>query len=96
MLFLFVQPISGQGSRCGLLHDVQYKNIARFSNHREKQPVTSILKVQAAFDREGSLKIIFQTTFDIQFHWVHEPSYVCLPLNEHIALRQKPSRLPPQ
>ena len=30
MLFLFVQSISWQGSRYGLLHDVQYKNIARF------------------------------------------------------------------
>ena len=30
MLFLFVQSISRQESRYGLLHDVQYKNIARF------------------------------------------------------------------
>jgi len=30
MLFLFVQSISWQESRYGLLHDVQYKNIARF------------------------------------------------------------------
>ena len=66
MLFLFVQSISRQESRYGLLDDVQYKNIARFFLIMyEKQPALRFLKVQAAFDRERSSENYFSDSFEI-------------------------------
>ena len=86
MLFLFVQSISWQGSRYGLLHDVQYKNIACFfSNYYEKQPALRFLKVQAAFDTERSSENYFSGSFEITGNMGislgHDPSYVCYRLD---------------
>lgn len=61
----------------------------RFSNHHKKQPALRFLKVRAAFYIKRSSENRFQTTFDIQFRWIYNPNYGCLPLNEHIALCQK-------